>query len=267
MMGLEPTTFSAWQGASWGNTVRHRRDKPISVPLSGGSNAKATNPRSNGQRRLVAGATLSRLRLDASPSRPYARPVPDYLGLLRELAAIEPPLFAFGGVAEAVLLDGQVSDAHGDLDLVIPRTELELRHGQLALLGFRAFEVYYEPRPGLPLIYGSTRGELALELSLADYDPQGDPFFVVRSDDGAVAISMPADLFRWPPTIIDEIVIHTLSPLALVQLRAGISATNAFGPERAGKDDVRQAQLIDTFLRHEDPARLRPTITLLDAGR
>ena len=32
----------------------------------------------------------------------------DYLGLLRELATIEPPFFVFGGIAEAALLDGRL---------------------------------------------------------------------------------------------------------------------------------------------------------------
>ena len=191
----------------------------------------------------------------------YAGAVPDFLGLLRQLAALEPPLFVFGSVAEGALLDGELSGSHGDVDVLIPRTELEWRLRQLATLGFAAFSVYYEPRPGLPLVYGSTRGELALELSLVDYDSAGKPSFVVRTDEGAIAISMPADLFEWPPTVIGGVSIHTVSPLALVQLRAGASATRAFGPARPGKDDVRQARMIETFFRDADPERLRPTIT------
>jgi hypothetical protein len=196
----------------------------------------------------------------------YAGAVPDFLGLLGQLAALEPPLFVFGSVAEEALLDGELSQSHGDVDVLIPRTELEWRLRQLAVLGFDAFTVYYEPRPGLPLVYGCTRGDLALELGLVDYDPAGDPFFVVRTDDGAVAISVPADLFRWPPTVIEGVSIHTLSPLALVHLRAGASATGAFGPERPGKDDVRQARMIERFFRDADPERLRPTITPIGGG-
>ena len=71
------------------------------------------------------------------------------------------------------------------------------------MLGFDPFTVYYEPRPGLPLVYGSTRGDLGLELSLVDYDSAGNPFFVVRADDGPVAIFVSADLFQWPPTVVD----------------------------------------------------------------
>ena len=92
--------------------------------------------------------------------------------------------------------------------------------------------MYYEPRPGLPLVYGSRRDEIALELSLFDLDPAGNPFFVVSTDDGPAAISMPPDLLQWPPTIINGVPIHTLSPLALVQIRAGASATGAFGTPR-----------------------------------
>ena len=77
---------------------------------------------------------------------------------------------------------------------------------------------------------------------------------------------MPVDLFRWPSTVIDGVSIHTLSPLALIQLRAGLSATRAFGPERPGKDDVTQVRMIETFFRDTDPERLRPTITPIGDG-
>ena len=115
--------------------------------------------------------------------------VVDYLALLRELSALDPPIFVFGSVAEAALLEGKLAESHGDVDLLIPRSELGLRLLQLGELGFAEFTVYYEPRPGLPLVYGSTRDEIALELSLFDLDPAGNPFFVVSTDDGPAAIS------------------------------------------------------------------------------
>lgn len=60
-----------------------------------------------------------------------------------------------------------------------------------------------------------------------------------------------------PPTVIDGVSIRTLSPLVLVHLRAGASATRAFGPERPGKDVVHQARMIETFFRDADLERLR----------
>ena len=121
--------------------------------------------------------------------------------------------------------------------------------------------MYYEPRPGLPLVYGSAREELALELSLLDIDPAGHPYFVVSSDDVPTSISVPPDLFQWAPTIIDDVPVHTLSPLALVHIRAGATATGAFGPPRPEKDGTRQTRLVDFFLSNVDPAQLEPTIT------
>jgi hypothetical protein len=187
--------------------------------------------------------------------------VADYLALLRELSALDPPLFVFGSVAEAALLDGELNASHGDVDILISRSELELRLQQLRELGFGAFTVYYEPRPGLPLVYGSTREGLALELSVLDIDPAGHPYFVVTTDDGPTSISVPPDLFQWAPTIIDDVPVYTLSPLALVHIRAGATATGAFGPPPPEKDSARHRRLVDIFLSNLDPAQLEPTVT------
>jgi hypothetical protein len=58
---------------------------------------------------------------------------------------------------------------------------------------------------------------------------------------------MPRGLFDWPPTIIDGVQIRTLSPLALIQIRAGVTATGVFGPPRPGKDEAHQSRLIEAF--------------------
>jgi hypothetical protein len=179
--------------------------------------------------------------------------------LLRELAAVEPPLFVFGGVAEAALLDGRLDPSHGDVDLLTPRTGLEHRIKRLADFGFAPFEVYYEPRPGLPLVYGATRDDLTLELSVLDYDSAGMPYFALPTDTAVVAVALPADLFEWPPTIVRGVRIHTLSPLALIQIRAGGMATGAFGPTRS-QDTTRQARLIEAFFPGSDPSSLQPQI-------
>ena len=189
--------------------------------------------------------------------------VTDYMPLLGELASLEPPLFIFGGIAEEVLLDRAVSPLHGDVDVLIPRVQLELRTEQLGKVGFRDFAVYYEPLPGRPLVLGSSRGDLGLELNLVDHDETGRPFFVVGTEDGPVAISVPKDLFEWPPTIIGGVPIHTLSPLALIQIRAGLTATGVFGPPRPDKDEARQARLIQAFFPDRDEDSLMPRISAI----
>ena len=180
--------------------------------------------------------------------------------LLGELASLNPPPFIFGGIAEGVLLDRAVGPSHGDVDVLIPRDQLELMTEQLGELGFHDFAVYYEPRPGRPLVLGSSRGDLALELNLLDRDATGSPYFAVRTEDGPVAISMPRNLFDWPPTIIDGVPIRTLSPLALIQIRAGVTVTGVFGPPRPGKDDLHQARLIAAYFPNADEALEEPRI-------
>ena len=106
--------------------------------------------------------------------------------------------------------------------------------------------------------------ELALEFSVFDRDSVGNPYFVVSTSDGPATISVPPDLFERPPTIIDSVIVRTVSPLALVRIRAGANATGAFGTARPDKDTARQARLIDVFLRDVDPGQLKPTITLIE---
>ena len=185
-----------------------------------------------------------------------------YLGLLREVATLEPPLFVFGGVAEAVLLDRRLDLSHGDLDLLTPRTEVEGHIERLGDLGFAPFEVQFEPRHGLPLVYGATRDDLALELSVLDYDSAGMPYFALPTGAAVVAVALPIDLFEWPPTIVSGVRIHTLSPLALIQIRSGGMTTGAFGPTRP-QDTTRQARLIEAFFPDSAPKSLQPRITTI----
>ena len=74
---------------------------------------------------------------------------------------------------------------------------------------------------------------------------------------------MPRDLFDWPPTIIDGVQIRTLSPLALIQIRAGVTATGVFGPPRPGKDEARQTRLIHAFFPDASDESHRPRIAAI----
>ena len=185
-------------------------------------------------------------------------PVPDYLGLLRDLASFDPPPFVFGSVAEAALLDGALSASHGDLNVLIRREELALWIERMGERGFHEFAVYYEPRPGLPLVLGSSRDDLALELNLVDHDATGDAYFAVESGNGVVAIFLTPDAFTWPATMIDGVPIHTVSPLALLQIRVGMMASGVFEPPRREKDLPRQARLVAAFFPEADESSLEP---------
>lgn len=187
----------------------------------------------------------------------------DYLGLLREVGEIEPPLFVFGSIAEAVLLDGALACSPGDLDVLVPRAQLARRLEQLDGIGFAEFNVYYEPRPGLPMVLGAAREDVAVEVSVVDVDAGGAPYFALRIDEGVASVSMPVDLFAWPPTIVAGVAIHTVSPLALFQIRASLMTTQAFGGPR-DRDESRQRRLRTRFFPDAAEATLQPVIAPMD---
>jgi hypothetical protein len=82
------------------------------------------------------------------------------------MAELDPPLFVFGGIAEDALLDHQLSRPHSDIDVMVLRDELSQRLVQCETLGFKGFEVYYEPIRDKPLVLGGRKGSLNLELGI-----------------------------------------------------------------------------------------------------
>src|SRR4051812_44259152 len=108
--------------------------------------------------------------LDAMPDR--------YLALIRAVMALDPPLFIFGGFAEDVLFNGGVTSPHSDLDLLIVRDDVNLRMEQFRALGFTDWEIWWQPRPGLPLVYHSATDGIDLEPSVFERDPRGASFVI-----------------------------------------------------------------------------------------
>jgi len=182
-----------------------------------------------------------------------------YLELIKEMAGLDPPLFVFGGIAEDALLDHQLSRPHSDIDVMVVRDELNERLGQCEALGFDGFEVFYEPIRDRPLVLGGHSGSLNLELGILDKDGAG-PYFTVTDSAGELyRIKLPSDLFAYPATMIEDTPIHTLSPLALYQIRAGLDTAKTFGGLRP-KDIAPQRRLRSVFLADRPHAALGPEI-------
>jgi hypothetical protein len=182
-----------------------------------------------------------------------------YVDLVRAVLAIDPPLFIFGGFAEDVLLNGRVARPHSDLDVLIYRDETDTRLAQFGDLGFTRWEVWWEPRPGLPLVYHATNDRIDLEPSVFERDERGS-YFVLEDTTGIPhRVDLPADAFTCPPVEADEISWRIVSPLCLYQIRAAIEILGPFGPLRE-KDLAAQAVLRDRFLADLDDEKLRPRI-------
>ena len=180
-----------------------------------------------------------------------------YRDLVRQLSALEPPAYIFGGVAEDVLFEGVLDRSHGDLDVLLPRKALPERIAQMQRLGFPSLEVYYEPLPGRSLVLGCSSGDLHVEFGIVDEDASG-LYFVAGAPDGTLQrVEITGDLFGHPPVIVDGLAVHVASPLGLYQMREAFMRLGTFGPPRE-KDIVAQGRLREDFLERADEGALAP---------
>ena len=187
----------------------------------------------------------------------------DYLKLLRELATIEPPLFVFGSVAEAALLDGRLDPSHGDVDLLTPRTEVDESIPAARDFGFAQFHVYLSCALASPCVCKYSGDDLVVELSVLDYDSAGMPYFALPADGAVVAVALPSRRVR-VATDDRQRGAASIRSAHSPSSRSGLAGmtTGAFGPTRP-QDTTRQARLIETFFPDSDPTSLEPRITTL----
>jgi hypothetical protein len=179
------------------------------------------------------------------------------LDLIGRLMALDPPVFLFGGFAEDALLHRTVSRPHDDVDVFVWFDELPGRIEQVRALGFDDIESRFEPSPGRPLVVGAARGDLQLELCVGDRS-DGRAYFEVPGDGGLDRVWLADDFLDYPAQRLDDLVVNTISPLALYQVRMALAAV--FGGFRP-KDKLTQAALQDRFFAGTSDVDLAPTIT------
>jgi hypothetical protein len=188
-----------------------------------------------------------------------------YLLLLKQIAALFPPLFIMGGFAEDALLYHRITRQHNDLDVLIVRSQLNQCLQQLKSLGLAEFEVSLEESPGRPAVLSARADSLHLEIGVSDPAPGGGYHFVVEDGQhpsSRFRISLPEDTFQYPATTIGGVTIQTVSPLALYQLRAISALTRSVGEMRAN-DLAMQEKLRKTFLAGQDERQLKPKLVKL----
>jgi hypothetical protein len=179
------------------------------------------------------------------------------LDLIAGLMRLDPPGILFGGYAEDALLHGTVSRPHDDVDVFVWFDDLSRRIEQVRALGFDSIETRFEPSPGRPLVVGAARGDLQLELCVCDR-VDGRPYFDLPADGDLDRVWLPDDLVDYPPQRLDDVVVSTISPLALFQVRMASAAV--FGGFRP-KDELSQAALRDRFFAGTSDADLAPVVT------
>jgi hypothetical protein len=179
------------------------------------------------------------------------------LDLISRLTVLDPPMFLFGGYAEDALLHGTVSRPHDDVDVFVWFDDLPMRIEQARALGFDGIESRFEPSPGRPLVVGAARGDLQLELCVGDRS-DGRAYFDLPGDGSLDRVWLPDDLVTYPAQRLGDILVNTISPLALYQARLALAAV--FGGFRP-KDECSQAALRDRFFAGMSDAALAPAIT------
>jgi hypothetical protein len=184
-----------------------------------------------------------------------------YGPLLEILMTFEPLVHVFGGFAEDALLHGTSVRTHDDVDVLVGREELEAQLGNARAIGFSSQEVRFEPIERKPMVIGTTDGNLDLEISVYDRTPEGIVCFHIPDQDGSLfRVDLSDGVFDHPPTDLDGIAVRTVSPLALYQIRAGITTVGSFGPPRP-KDVTSQEALRGRFFPDASPESLQPRVT------
>ncbi len=184
-----------------------------------------------------------------------------YGPLLETLMTFEPPVHVFGGFAEDALLHGTSVRSHDDVDVLVGRGELEAQLGNARAIGFSSHEVRSEPIEGMPMVIGTTDGNLDLEISVYDRTTEGIVFFHIPDQDGRLfRVDLSDGVFDYPVSDLDGIAVRTVSPLALYQIRAGITMAGGFGPPRP-KDVTSQEALRARFFPDASPESLQPRMT------
>jgi hypothetical protein len=176
--------------------------------------------------------------------------------------ALDPPLYIFGGFAEDVLFNGRIAKPHSDVDMLVYRDDIDLRMEQFRSLGFTDWEVWWQPRPGLPLVYHSTSDGLDLEPSVFERDARGSSFVIDDRAGVLHRVMLPEDTFAYPPIACDDLEFRIVSPLCLHQIREVIRTLGPFG-EMRDKDIAAQSTLREQFLAHLSEDEIRPRITSL----
>ena len=193
------------------------------------------------------------------------------LETLQRMAALDPPPVFMGGYAEDALVAGTVTRPHEDLDWIFPRRELERRRAQAEELGFTGFETWGEAAPGEPFyVYSWRPDDVRLDLGVAD-EENGELwvrvyklYFEVDGKEAPAGfrVRLPDDTFEHAPVEIEGIPMHTVSPLALYQLRVGIAGRGAFGA-LSEKQVAAAGRLRETFFPDRSEKELAPIVESL----
>jgi hypothetical protein len=188
--------------------------------------------------------------------------------LLARLQALSPTPAVMGGFAEDALLFGDSSRPHGDVDLLVDRSDLAGLLDQLRPLGYADWVTKGENVAGDPFYVEAHAGGVPIEIGVTDRSSRGELFLEVakvhyRLETGEAPVGfrtyLPADTYDYPSVLFDGFPVRCISPLANYQLRAGFASRGTFGSARP-HDLVTMERLRAMFFPATDESELLPKV-------
>lgn len=174
-----------------------------------------------------------------------------------------------GGFAEDAVLYHRPSREHSDIDWIMIRDDLDYYISLAKKIGFKKFGTYGNNATGEPFYMSCTIDEsLWIDFVIADKDEHGNIYVEIAEllfdttdlpPFKPVRIYFDNKLFDYPLTEFDGIMLQTVSPLGLYQLRAGLHVNKTLGELRE-KDITSMAALKTAFFPGQDLASLVPRV-------
>ena len=188
-----------------------------------------------------------------------------YQDILRRLAHLPKPLYLMGGFAEEVLLDGRITGEHADLDILTTQDQLPMLGQMFISYGLINSVPIEEGSPGRPAVFSLIDARLDLELwgCLPNHDGTYNFELDNMKPHNHFYMVLPVDTFQFPSRLIGDIVIQTVSPLALYLMRATSAMTRHTGEKRV-KDIAMQERLRLAFLDGMEDSELSPELVFIE---
>jgi len=171
------------------------------------------------------------------------------------------PVYLYGGYAEETLLHGDVTRSHHDVDFVALRKDASDLKRELTDMGYEVAEMH-EEGADQPYKFLIKSGPVEADVALLEWDEdRNQPYGETRTtDQSPIQVYFDKDIFNQPPLLLKDHQVHTVSPLAQMQMRSAFSEVRGGQPR---SQDVEQQELLrQKFYPHDEASskKFKPEI-------
>ena len=160
------------------------------------------------------------------------------------------PGYLIGGYAEEALLNGRITEFHGDVDMLIPREGLNQIKEAINKLGADFTEKKLESS-SLPYKLTVRYKNAFVVMSILD-TVNDDAFYIEINNSGKrFRIYFSKEELEYPEQRLGNLIVKTVSPLLLMKSKKAVPLVGLFEPRE--KDIAAFVQLQQKFFPEESP--------------